>query len=114
MTTRLTPAQAQRALAKGKRQKPETLILNAVRKYLRAVGWYVVRHQKGLGCQKGIADLSCTRGGRTVWVEIKTATGAQSDDQRDFEREIITHGGEYHVLRSVEDAAVMSGEELLC
>ena len=114
MTTRLTPDQAMRAVAKGKGKQPESLILKAVRDYLRRTGWTTIRIQQGMGAHKGIADLYCIRGGRHVWAEIKTATGKQSPFQIEFERQILAEGGEYHVLRSVEDAAKMSGEDLLC
>ena len=44
-------------LAKGKKDKPkgptETDIQNAIREYLRWRGWFVIRHQQGLGCHKG-------------------------------------------------------------
>lgn len=95
-------------------KQPETLILHAVRDYLRVNRWYVVRIQQGMGCHKGVADLVATRDGRTAWIEVKTPTGKQSAAQRIFEHEIKAHGGEYHVVRSVEDAAEVSGEELLC
>ncbi len=56
---------------------------------------------------KGIADLCATRYGRTVWVECKTATGKQSDDQRRFEADILEHGGEYLLARSTADVACL-------
>jgi len=110
VTERLTPQQAGRALAHGAGKQPESLVLKSVRAYLRQFGWYVVRIQQGMGCHKGVADLVATREGRTVWVEVKTPTGRQSDAQREFEREIKAHGGEYVVVRCVEDAAAMSGD----
>ncbi len=113
MTRRLTPAEATRAYAKGKGKQPESLILAAVRDYLRQFGWLVVRLQQGMGAHKGVADLYALRNGRSVWCEIKTPTGRQSAHQREFERQIKAHGGEYHVLRCVEDAIAMSGEECL-
>lgn len=90
--------------AKTKRQ-PESLILRAVRDFLRLGGWYVVRHQQGLGAHKGFPDLTATKGGRTVFVEVKTATGRQSEAQIEFQREIEARGCEYIVARSTEDVA---------
>jgi len=113
MTARLSPEQAQRAYARGASKQPESLILRAIRDYLRAFGWYVVRIQQGMGSHKGVADLVAIRSGRTVWIEVKTATGRQSDAQLVFEREVRAHGGEYIVARSVEDAAAMSGDPCL-
>lgn len=88
------------------RTYPETLILRAVRCELERAGWHVLRQQQGLGCVKGVADLVALRGGRTVWLEIKTQTGRQTADQVDFERAIVVHGGEYLVIRSVDDLAL--------
>lgn len=85
--------------------QPESRILRAVRAHLETDGWYVLRQQQGLGCVKGTADLVVLKAGRVLWLEIKTATGSQSDYQRDFERTIAAHGGEYRVVRSVDDVA---------
>jgi hypothetical protein len=83
--------------------QPETVILRAVRRHLETDGWHVVRLQQGLGCVKGAADLVALKDGRTVWLEVKTATGRQSDYQRDFEKTIAAHGGQYRVVRGVAD-----------
>ena len=83
--------------------QPETVILRAVRRHLEIDGWYVVRIQQGLGCVKGIADLVAMKFGRTVWIEVKTATGRQSDYQVDFERAVVAHGCEYLLARSSAD-----------
>ena len=85
--------------------QPESLILRAVRGHLERGGWYVVRIQQGLGCVKGIADLVAMKDGRTCWIEIKTPSGRQSDYQVAFERAIVAHGGQYRVVRSVDDVA---------
>ena len=52
----------------------------------------------------GGADLIGIWNGRFVAVEIKTPTGRQSPDQKRFEQLVIARGGEYVILRSVEDA----------
>jgi Holliday junction resolvase len=85
------------------RPQPESLILRAVRNFLVTGGWYVVRIQQGMGCHKGIADLVAMKDGRTVWCEIKTATGTQSEHQVEFETRVLAAGGEYIVARSVDD-----------
>ena len=113
MTVRLSPDQATRAIAKGNGKQPESAILKAIRQYLTAFGWHVVRIQQGMGCHKGIADLHALRNGRSVWIEVKTPTGRQSEHQRAFEREVTAHGGEYIVARCVEDVVAMSGEAVL-
>ena len=55
-----------------KKKNPETIIQNQVRQLLRMDGWYVIRHQQGLGCHKGLSDLSAIKNGITIYIEIKT------------------------------------------
>ena len=64
----------------------------------------MIRIQQGMGAHKGLSDLIAVKGGRVVFAEIKTPRGRLSEYQREFERELAAHGGEYAVLRSVEDA----------
>lgn len=52
----------------------------------------------------GAADLIGLYRGRFVAVEIKTATGRQSPEQRTFQALVERHHGIYVILRSVEDA----------
>ncbi len=58
----------------------------------------------GLG--KGSADLIglIVGSGRFLGVEIKTATGRQSDEQKAWQRTIQSYGGIAVVLRSVAEA----------
>lgn len=86
----------------------ENEIQSSIRQVLDWRGWYVMRIQQGLGCQKGISDLIAVKDGRTVFLEIKKPTGKQSKDQLEFEAEVKAHGGEYVVLRSADEAAVFA------
>lgn len=52
----------------------------------------------------GGADLIGIYNGRFTAVEIKTPTGRQSPEQKRFENLVISRGGEYVILRSVDDA----------
>lgn len=101
--TALPPAEVARLVAHGKHQQPETAILRVVAGYLRATGWFVVRMQQGLGCHKGVADLVAMKGGRTIWVEIKTPKGRLSDWQDGFRQAVANSGCEYIVARCMED-----------
>ena len=92
-----------KAGAKKPKGPTETDIQNAIREYLRWRGWFVIRHQQGLGCHKGLSDLTAIKNGRTVYIEVKRPKGTQSDDQLDFQADIEAHGGLYVVARSVED-----------
>lgn len=85
----------------------ESDIQRQIKEYLQWQGWFVVKIHQSLGSYKGIADLYALRAGRSVWIEVKTPDGYQSQDQKDFERDIKTRGGEYFVARSVEDVELL-------
>jgi hypothetical protein len=57
----------------------------------------------GVGSPGG-SDLVGIFAGRFIALEIKTATGKESDEQRRFGALVESKGGSYAVLRSVEDA----------
>lgn len=86
-----------------KKKKPESEIQGAVRKLLEMDGWYVIRHQQGMGCHKGLSDLSAIKNGITIYVEIKTPRGVQSDYQKDFQADVESHGAKYIICRDAED-----------
>lgn len=82
--------------------------------YLRYSGWFVVKNNTvGIYKQKtgkyipsqavGLADLTILKGGRVIMLEVKTPKGKQSDGQIEFEKNWKEKGGEYYVVRSVED-----------
>lgn len=62
----------------------------------------------------GMADLLVLVGPRYLWIEVKSARGRQTKDQRNFERMVHALGGAYAVARSVDDAiaalAAVEGE----
>jgi hypothetical protein len=100
-------------LQQGKKGKPkglkETEIQSAIRDFLRWRGWFVIRHQQSLGSHKGLSDLTAIKHGRTVYIEVKTPNGAQSEDQIGFQADIESHGGTYVVARCVEDVEFLCG-----
>ena len=103
-----------RTRGKGIPGEKETDIQNRIRDYLRWDGWYVIRHQQGLGSHKGLADLQAVKNDRSLFIEVKTATGDLSEDQRDFRDEILPHTGPhlgYLVARSVDDVIRYLREE---
>lgn len=85
------------------KKQPESVILQAVRNALVIDGYDVTRHQQGLGSRRGFPDLTALKDGKTLYVEIKTATGKQSQWQIEFQRVCEAHGGTYIVARSVDD-----------
>lgn len=94
--------------------KEETKLQNAIRAALSEYG-FVRRNNVGtfltaygtpitLGVP-GESDLTVfCRGGRTIFLEVKTPAGRQSKTQKRFEEYIKSLGYEYYVVRSVEDA----------
>ena len=83
--------------------QPETFIRKSVTDALRASGWYTFYNFQGLGAYKGISDLTAVKDGQTLFVEIKTKTGRQSDYQMQFQKDIEAHGGVYVVARGLKD-----------
>lgn len=88
---------------RSRKGNPETEIQNSVRDLLRADGWFVIRHQQGMGAHKGLSDLTALKDGVTIYVEIKTPKGRLSEWQEIFKKDIEAHGGRYIVCRSIED-----------
>jgi len=78
-------------------------ILKSVRSYLRLEGFYVIRNQQSLGSLKGLSDLTAIRDDITLWIEIKKPKGYQSIYQKEFQREVESHGGTYIVIKSVQE-----------
>jgi hypothetical protein len=59
---------------------------------------------KASGVKAGVADFHLTlRGGRTAWIELKTATGRQSPEQRAFQAAEEAIGALYAVVRSLDE-----------
>jgi len=85
----------------------ESDIQKQIKEFLQWHGWFVFKNHQSLGSYLGIADLYALRAGRSVWIEVKTPTGSQSADQKQFEADVVTHGGEYYVARSVEDVTFL-------
>ena len=83
----------------------ETYIRRSISETLRRAGWDVTYHLQGVGCRKGFPDLTAMKDGRTIYIEVKTATGRQSDYQKEFERICIKHGCTYILARSVKDVS---------
>jgi hypothetical protein len=59
---------------------------------------------KAMGVQPGVADLHITLpGGLTGWIELKSETGRQSEEQRNFEIAERADGAAYNVCRSLDE-----------
>ena len=85
------------------KKESENDIQNQIREFLRWNGWFVIRHQQGLGSLKGLSDLSAIKNGKTIYIEVKTSRGVQSEYQINFQREIESHGGIYILAKNIND-----------
>jgi hypothetical protein len=93
----------------------EAGIKRAIVSGLRWHKWLVKNLWQGPMSERGISDLVCLKDGRTVWLEVKVPAmrsmktgkmmraGKQSKDQIQFDADVKAHGGEYYVVRGVED-----------
>lgn len=52
---------------------------------------------------RGLPDIIVVAGGQFIALEVKSAIGKQSPDQKLIEAEIKKHGGKYFLVRSLED-----------
>jgi len=92
-----------RATLQGLSGNKERDIRKVVVEYLRWQGWVVLYHLQGLGCRPGMPDLQALKAGQCVFVELKTATGKQSEAQQRFQAEVEAAGFEYILCRGIED-----------
>lgn len=56
------------------------------------------------GAPTGSADLTGIHHGRRIEIEVKSATGRHTDEQKNWESMIRTQGGIYILARSVDEA----------
>ena len=52
---------------------------------------------------RGVADIYCLHRGLSIWIEVKSAKGRQSEHQIEFANNIMLNGGIYLLARSIED-----------
>lgn len=81
----------------------EGALKTAIRKYLSKQGVYWVSVQAGPGAKPGDPDIIMCLNGRFIGIEAKARRGAQSPIQAAREKEIIASGGEYHIIRDIEN-----------
>lgn len=51
----------------------------------------------------GVPDIIVIKKGQFIGLEVKSAIGKQSEDQKKFEIHTTDNGGFYYIVRSVED-----------
>lgn len=63
---------------------------------------------KAMGVQRGVSDLVLIlpKSG-VIWIEMKTATGYQSTDQKDFQVKVEDRGHTYVIKRTLSDFKIL-------
>ena len=90
-------------MSKPKLKILEKDVRKVIKDYLQFNKWFVFSNFQGLGSYRGVTDFTAIKGGRVLWVEVKTPTGKQHESQVKFQRDIEAVGGEYVLARSSED-----------
>lgn len=90
--------------------RPEEEIRQSIVDLLRALGYGVWDTEQGYReggtrVTKGLPDLFVAGPAGAAAVEVKSAKGKQTPEQKGFERAWTKSGGTYFVWRSVEEAA---------
>ena len=59
--------------------------------------------KKATGLLSGVSDLVILFPNKTVFCEVKTPTGTQSDNQIEFQKHVESLGFEYILVRSLDE-----------
>lgn len=85
-----------------RKQFPRLLAFHVPNERQGGIG--AVMHFRAMGVLAGVADwLIFPRNGRKIAIELKDATGPQREAQERFENEWKATGGEYYLVRTLED-----------
>lgn len=75
-----------------------TPVYDAARQRFRAMPKYTM---------KGLPDIIVIKDGFFIGLEVKQPKGRQSPDQKEFQRLCKEAGGEYHLVKSIDDVRVL-------
>jgi len=81
----------------------ENDVKKQVKQYLSLKGYFHFHIMQGLGAYRGIPDIIAIKNNRVLFLEIKRPGGRQSDYQKQFQADIEEHGGEYYLVKSLDD-----------
>ncbi len=90
-------------LSNKKKATPETAIKKEITQFLQYKNYFVFPILQSLGAYKGIPDLIACKNGATLFIEVKTVNGRQSEYQKHFQYCIEKAGCIYILARSSED-----------
>ena len=75
-----------------------------VKQYLSLRGWFSFPLTAGMGSYKGAPDRIAVKDGRVLFLEIKKPVGwKHSDHQKQFQKDIKEHKGEYYLIKCLDD-----------
>ena len=81
----------------------ENDIKKQAKDYLSLKGYFHFYLLAGMGAYKGIPDIIAIKNNRVLFLEIKRPGGKLSEYQRQFQADINGQGGEYYVIKSLDD-----------
>jgi hypothetical protein len=94
----------------------EDQIRNEIVRFYRKVEWGVIDTEQGYRpdgstrVTRGLADLIVFAAGYHCFIEVKSATGTQTDHQKWFEGLCRLAHVDYHIMRDVSQAAALYRE----
>ena len=89
--------------AKNRVKITENDIKRQVKDLLSLKGYFHFHILQGLGAYRGIPDIIAIKNNRVLFLEIKRPKGKQSEYQKQFQLFIEGQGGEYYIVKSLED-----------
>lgn len=73
-----------------------------------------IKRKHSLGMINGAPDFIITTGTKTIFIELKTATGRQTEAQKMFEKWCCKHEISYNICRSLEEVEkVLKTEKII-
>jgi len=81
----------------------ENDVKRQVKQLLSLKGYFHFHILQGLGAYRGIPDIIAIKNNRVLFLEIKRPTGKLSNYQKQFQTDIEGQGGEYYIIRSIDD-----------
>jgi len=79
-----------------------------IRDTLAALGWDMIDAYQFAQFDAGFPDLIALKGGKTVFVEVKTKSGKLTDDERKWR--MVHPGAEHQVIRTAGECVLMDAK----
>jgi len=85
------------------KKETEKSIMKQIMYALQFYGWFVFRVPPSVYGHKGLCDIIAVKNGSTAFIEVKSAKGKQTEEQKIFESRIRNAGGIYILAKSISD-----------